>query len=138
VNNIHNRRLKLINLVVDGSSFECQVNSWKLDPGIKDGDRIYSFCPDGEDTEETDPEPTLELKFFADWRSAGISTYLWKHGGETVAFTLDHHPDIVGEHKRWTGELKIQPAPVGGDARETEMTEITLQCIGMPEFEEVA
>lgn len=127
---VHQRRLKLITLTVDGTSFECQLNSWNLDPGTKDGDRQYTFCPDGTFVEETDDEPTLDLKFFSDWRSAGISDFLWSHPNQTVGFVLDHHPDIAGEHVRWTGEVLIKPAPVGGDARDTEMTEVTLQVLG--------
>lgn len=126
----HNRRLKVIEFTVDAISFECQLNSWTLDPGTKDGDRQYTYCPDGAFVEETDDEPTLELKFFSDWRSAGISDFLWSHPNEVVDFVLDHHPDITGEHVRWTGKVLVKAAPVGGDARDTEMTEITLQVIG--------
>jgi hypothetical protein len=127
---VHQRRLKLINFTLGGTSFECQVSSWKLDPGTKDGDRQYTFCPDGTFVEETDDEPTLELKFFSDWRSGGISDFLWSNPNVEADFVLDHHPDIVGEHERFTGKVLIKPAPVGGDARDTEVTEITLQVIG--------
>lgn len=127
---VHQTRLKIIQFTIGGNSFECQVNSWKLDPGTNDGDRQYTFCPDGVFVEETDDEPTLELKFFSDWRSAGISDYLWANPNVVAAFVLDHHPDIVGEHVRWSGSVLVKPAPVGGDARDTEMTEITLQVIG--------
>jgi hypothetical protein len=127
---VHQKRLKLINFTIGGTNFECQLNSWTLDPGVKDGKREYTFCPDGQFIEETDDEPTLKLKFFADYRSAGISDFLWSNPNTTAAFVLDHHPDIVGEHVRWSGSVLVQPAPVGGDARDTEMTEITLMIIG--------
>lgn len=127
---VHQRRLKLITFTLDGVAFECQLNSWTLDPGSNDGDRQYTYCPDGQFVEETDDEPTLQLKFFSDWRSAGISNFLWSNANETVGFVLDHHPDIVGEHVRWTGQVLIKPAPVGGDARTTEITEITLSVVG--------
>ncbi|MEC3975089.1 hypothetical protein [Amycolatopsis sp. H20-H5] len=117
-------------MTIGGTSFECQLNSWNLDPGTDDGDRQYTFCPDGTFIEETDDEPTLELKFFSDWRSAGISDFLWSNPNVVASFLLDHHPEIVGEHVRFTGQVLIKPAPVGGDARDTEMTEITLQVIG--------
>lgn len=129
----HNRRLKILNLNIDGNPFDCQLQSWTYDPGIDDGDVQYTYCsdPDGDNSfiEETDPEPTLELHFFSDWRSAGISDYLWQHNGETLDFTIDHHPDIPGEHVRLSGKVVIKPGPVGGDARDTEMTEVTLQCV---------
>ncbi|MBN6037475.1 hypothetical protein [Amycolatopsis sp. 195334CR] len=135
---IHQKRLKVIEFTIDGTSFECQVNTWNLDPGIEDGDRLYSFCPDGEAVEETDPEPTLEIKFFSDWRSNGISAYLWEHNGETAEFELNHHPNVPGEHVKWTGELIIKPGPAGGEVRETEFTEVTFQCVGLPVFERVS
>lgn len=131
---VHQRRLKLIEFAIGAVQFECQVESWTLDPGISDGDRRYSQCPDGEFIEDTDPEPTLELTFYSDWRSDGISDYLTAHSGEVAAFTLDHHPDIPAEHVTWAGNLMVKAPPVGGDARATEMTEITLQVIGQPVY----
>jgi hypothetical protein len=128
----HNRRLKVVTFTLDAVSFECQLKSWKIDPGVDDGDRMYTFCVDGEFTEDTDPDPTLELSFFSDWRANGISDYLWDNDGEVVTFVLDHHPDIAAEHVQFTGSVKIKAPPVGGEARETEVTEITLQCQGMP------
>lgn len=134
---IHQRRIKLIEFTLDGVSFECGLKSWKIDLGEEDGDRIYSMCPDGEDVEETDPDPTLDLTWWSDWRSNGISDFLWTNRGQTVAFQLDHHPDIPTEHVRWTGNVKLKAPPAGGEARETEMTEITLQIIGTPTYARV-
>lgn len=135
---VHHRRIKYITFTLDGNSFECQVNTWTLNPGIEEGDRQYSQCPDGSFVEETEPQPTLELRFFSDWRSAGISGWLWENNGQTVDFVLDHHPDIVGEHVRWTGKVLVRPGPVGGDVRATEITEVTLQCPELPVYERVA
>lgn len=130
----HVRRLKLLELTIGGTSFECQLRNWNYDPGEQDGDRGYTFCPDGEYIDETDPQPTLQLTFNADWRAAGISRYLTENSGQIAAFQLDHHPDVVGEHVRWTGEVKLKAPPVGGEARANEMTEVTLMCVGVPEF----
>lgn len=132
---VHQRRLKLIQFEIDGEQFDCQIQSWKLDPAQKDGDVQYTFCssdPSGDGgsfVEEKDPEPTLDITAFSDWRSAGFSDFLWAHRGETVGFVLDHHPNIPGEHVRWSGQIYIKPGPVGGDARDTEQTEVTLQII---------
>lgn len=131
---IHNRKLKLITFSFGGTNFECQIRSWKLSNGTDDGDKIYTFCPDGEAREEADPDYSLELGFFSDWRSGGISDYLVANDGTTVAFTLDHHPDIPAEHVRWSGSVKIKAPDVGGDARGTEMQEITLPIIGKPTY----
>lgn len=139
---VHQRRLKIITLTVDEQEFSCQVQTWNLDPGIKTGDRQYTFCAAGEGEnsfiEETDGEPTLELKFFSDWRSDGISDFLWAHNMETVDFTIDHHPDVDGEHVRFSGQVQLQAPSVGGDARETEVQDITLPVIGaIPTYERV-
>lgn len=128
------RRLKLVTFTLGATSFECQLNSWILDIGEQDGDRQYTFCPDGAFTEETDPDPTLQLKFFSDWRSGGVSDYLWVNRGLVVAYVLDHHPDIAAEHVRFSGNVRIKAPPVGGDARTTEISEVTLQCQEIPTY----
>lgn len=142
---VHQRRLKKVQFTIGSTPFDCQLQSWNVDPGAQDGDRQYTYCSAGTGNsfiEETDDEPTLELKFFSDWRSEGISTYLWSNPNVVADFVLDHHPDIPGEHVRWTGQVLLKPPPAGGEARETEITEITLQIIGSVgdglEFEEVA
>jgi hypothetical protein len=129
-------RLKKINLTIDGNETSCQLTSWTLDLGEQDGDRIYTYCDDSF-IEDADNEPTLDLKYLSDWTEDGISTFLWENKGEVVAFVLDHHPDVAGEHVRWTGNVKIKTAPVGGDVREREMTEVTLQIVGDPAFSRV-
>lgn len=128
----HNRRLKQIELGLDIDQFECQVQTWQIVNNTEDGDKMYAQCPEGEFREETDDDYALELTFFADWRSGGISDWLWDHDRQTVPFQLDHHPDVPGEHVRWTGEVLIKAPSVGGEARTTEMTEITLQVVGKP------
>ena len=131
------KRLKYITLTIGTVSVECQLNSWTLDPGTQDGDRLYTYCPDGVAVAETDDEPTLQLKLYADWRAEGFSSFLWSNPKTVAAFTLDHHPEVATEHVRWTGNVLIQPAPVGGDVRDNEETEITLMVIGEPVFARV-
>lgn len=135
---IHKRKIKLIEFSLGTEpsdlAFECQVNTWNLNNNTEDGDKIYTLCPDGEDTEETDPDFTLDVTFFADWRSDGISDYLWKNDGQIVNFKLDHHPDIPTEHVSWSGQVKLKAPSVGGEARENEMTESTFVIIGTPAY----
>lgn len=130
----HNRRLKVITLDLDGQNFECQVQTWTLANNSADGEKMFTYCPDGEFVEETDPDYALELTFYSDWRSSGISTFLWENDGDDVTFQLDHHPDIVDEHVRWNGTVRIKAPTVGGEVRTTETTEVTLQCVGKPVF----
>jgi hypothetical protein len=131
---VHQRRLKIIQFTIGGTDYSCQVKSWTLDPVIKTGNRVYTFCSAGEGQntfiEETDGQPTLMLKFLSDWTSAGISTYLTANSMTVAAFQLDHHPDIVGEHVRWTGSVQLQAPPNGGDARVTEEQQVTLPILG--------
>ncbi|MEQ4301590.1 hypothetical protein ABNF97_09385 [Plantactinospora sp. B6F1] len=133
----HNRRLKQIEFAMDSVSFECQVQNWTMQNNTEDGEKQFTQCPDGEFREETDPDYALELTFFSDWRENGISDWLTQNDGELVAFTLDHHPDIAAEHVQWTGELYVKAPSVGGEARATEQTEVTLQVVGKPTYTRV-
>ena len=138
----NNRRLKLVEFSLtdpdDASgeplSFECQVSSWKVANNTPDGDKHYAMCPDGEFREDADPDYALELKFYADWNLNGISDFLTRVDGENVDFILDHHPDVVAEHVRWAGTVKVKAPDAGGEARAMDMTEVTLPCIGKPTY----
>lgn len=132
-----NRKLKIITFRLSGVDFQCQLQKWNLANNTEDGEKFYTFCgpgTEGEFREDAEPDYALELTFFSDWRSAGISDYLVLNDQVTVAFYLDHHPDIIGEHVRWTGSCKIKAPNVGGEARTTEMTEVTLPVIGKPTY----
>lgn len=139
----HNK-LKTIQFSLDPSAdgtgainFECQVSQWEMQNNTDDPTQRYTFCPDGEFYEDADPAYALALTFFSDWRSTGISDFLWMHDGETVAFTLDHHPDIVEQHVQWTGTCRIKAPNAGGEARATETTEVTLAVLGKPTYSRV-
>lgn len=130
---VKNRRLKIVTFTLNGTEYECQLTSWTLDPGVKDGNRVYTYCSDTANNsfiEETDDEPVLKLKFVSDWASGGISDLLWANPNTVVPFVLDHHPDITGEHVRFAGNALVKPAPVGGDSRTTELTEVDLLIVG--------
>lgn len=130
----HHRKLKLINLAVGANNFECQVRTWQIVNNTEDGEKQYTYCPDGEFREDSDPDYALELTFFSDWRSGGISDFLVTNDGQQASFTLDHHPDIAAEHVQWSGDLYIKAPSVGGDARSTETQDVTLQIIGKPDY----
>jgi hypothetical protein len=131
------RKLKIITFTLAGTQFQCQLKSWTMNNNTEDGEKFYTYCgvgAEGEFREEAEPDYSLDLTFFADWRLNGISDYLTANDQATVAFVLDHHPDIAGEFVRWSGNLKIKAPSVGGEARTTEMTETTLPCIGKPAY----
>ena len=133
----HNRKIKLVEFTLGGNTFQCQVQNWRVANNTEDGEKFYAQCPDGEFREDAEPDYALELTFFSDWRLNGVSDYLTANDQATVAFQLDHHPDIAGEHVRWAGDCKIKAPPVGGDVRTTEMTEVTLPIIGKPDYTRV-
>ncbi|MFI5561507.1 hypothetical protein ACIA2T_19690 [Amycolatopsis japonica] len=130
-------KLKTIQFTIDGVSYECQVQSFTLDPGIEDGEVLWSYCADGRTILDADPNPTLAVTFYSDWRSAGINEYLWTNQGEDAAFQLDIHPDDPTQHVRWTGTLRIKPGPVGGEVRANETTEVTFQLTTIPVYARV-
>lgn len=133
------QRLKIISFTLGGVEYSAQITSWKLSAGIKTGDRVYTYSIRGEGhnvvIEETDGEPTLEIKFLSDWNSGGLSDFLWTNNMETVDFTLDHHPDIPGEHVQFSGQLQLQAPDTGDDARASEIQDVTLPILGaIPEY----
>lgn len=131
----NNRKLKIITLDIGGSEFQAQLTDWKITNDTDDAEIKYTFGGDDEAfAEEADASFKLELKFYSDWRSGGISDFLWAHDGETVTFQLDHLPDIVGEHVQWGGSVQIKAPSVGGEIRTTEVTEATLAIVGKPVY----
>lgn len=128
----HNRMLKSITLLIDAVAYECQVTSWKINPPAKiAGDKVWTFCPGGEFREEVDQDDwTVDLTWVSDWRVAGLNRILWANRGLTKPIVLTNHSDRPGEAVRWTGEVYIEAPAVGGDARTTEMSEITLIGVG--------
>lgn len=132
---VHHRRLKLLELEIGGTSYECQVSQWEVQNNTDDGERHFTFCPDGEFREDADDDYALSLTFFSDWRSpTGLNHFLTVNDKQVVNFTLDHHPDIPAEHVRWTGSVKIKAPNAGGEVRTEETTEVTFPIIGKPVY----
>jgi len=134
----HNRKLKVITFTLGGNSFECQLTSWQIVNNTADGEKMFTYCPDGEFIEASEPDFALELKFAADWRSGGVSDFLTLADETDVAFQLDHLYDIPGEHVRWTGVVHVKAPTVGGDARTTEMSEVKLRILGDPVYARIS
>ena len=144
---IHSKRLKQITFTLEPPGegepveFQCQLSNWQIQNNTEDGEKRFTFCgpgTDGEFREEADDDYMLELTFFSDWRTDGISEFLTKADQQTVAFVLDHHVDDEDSHVRWTGEVKIKAPTAGGDARAIESQTVTYPIIGKPVFEDNA
>lgn len=129
----HVRRLKIVTFTIAGVDYSCQLGSWVITNNTVDGTKTWSYCGDtSEFRTETDDDWALQLKFFADWRAGGISDYLMSNTRAVATFQLDHHPDIVGEHVRWSGSCVIKAPSSGGDVRIVEETSVTLLILGFP------
>lgn len=135
---VHYRRLKLVTFTLNGVDFSCQLNNWNIINNTVDGEKTFTYCGNpSEFRTETDDNWALQLKFFSDWRIGGISDFLIQHTREIAAFQLDHYPDIVGEHVRWTGNCVLKAPTVGGDIRTLEETSVTLLILGVPQYARV-
>ena len=135
---VNHRKLKLITFFLGGNQYQTQLREWNLNNDTDDPEQFHTYGGEGESfAEPADASWQLELTFYADWRSDGISDFLTAHDGETLEFQIDHHPDIVGEHTRRAGNVLIKAPSVGGEVRTTELTETTLAVIGEPTYERI-
>ena len=130
----HNRKLTQITFSLDGTEYQAQVKSWTLNNNTDDAEIFYVFEPGEEFAEEADASWSLDLTMYADWRAGGIGDFLMSHDETDVAVVLDHHPDIVGEHVRWSGTVHLKAPNVGGDVRTTEEIDTTLTFVGKPTY----
>lgn len=127
---VQQRKLVSALLDIGGMQFEGQVDDYQIKNGTDDGKVFYTYG--GSFAEAAEDSYTLDLKFYADWQINGMNDFLWDHDGETVAFQLDHHPDVPGWHVRFNGDVQIKAPSVGGTVRETEKTDMSLVCVGKP------
>jgi hypothetical protein len=135
---VHYRRLKIITFTIAGVDYSCALNQWSMINNTVDGDKTFTYCGNpSEFRTETDDNWSLQVKFYADWRLNGISDYLIQNTRNVAAFQLDHHPDIVGEHVRWTGNVVLKAPSVGGDIRALEETTVSLLILGLPSYTRV-
>ncbi len=134
---IHHNTLKYVSLEIGGNEFRAQISTWRLVDNTDEPEKIYSFGADGENEDSEDPEDArgLELKFFSDWRTpTGLNHYMWTNAGQTVNYTIIHNLGSAGESPEFAGQVKLKRTPVGGDVRTTEVTELTLPVVGVPDY----
>jgi hypothetical protein len=131
----HNRKLKILVLDIGGTEFQIQCRKAEVQNNTDDGEFFPTYDPDdGGFVEAADDSYALDLEFYADWRSNGISDYLWLQDGNTVTFSVTHNSDIPAETVSWTGEVLIKAPNALGDVRTTEVTATTLQIVGKPDY----
>lgn len=136
-------RLKVINFTLNGVSYGFQLNSWTLTNNTVDGVKTFTYGGPGttqtgvvssEFRTETDDDWQLSMKYYSDWRAGGISDYLMQNTRVVAGFQLDHHPDIVGQWVRWSGNCVLKAPNVGGDVRMIEETSVNLLILGIPTY----
>lgn len=133
----HGRKLDDLMFDLGGTEYRCQVLEARCVNNSEDGEKIATFCPDG-DFQETGVEDwSLEMVFLADWRAGGISDFLWTNDGLDADFQLDMYSGVAGEHVRWSGTVRVKAPTVGGEAKTTERTEVTLRCSAKPIYTRV-
>jgi hypothetical protein len=130
----HNRKLREMTITIGGVSFQDQCSDAQIQNNTDDGEVFHTYGGDDASfVEPADDSYALALTLYADWRAAQVSDWLWDHDGETVAFTLVHHPNVVGETVQWDGEVLVKAPNVGGAIRTTEVTSVVLQCPSKPD-----
>jgi hypothetical protein len=129
-----NYRLKVITFSLGATNFECQVKTWKMTNKTPTGAQMYTFCSSGVFREQTTADWELDITFFSDWTSGGISDFLYTNDQTDALFQLDHHPDITGEHVRWSGTCRVVAPDVGGAYGDTEESTVTLGIFGVPVY----
>lgn len=135
---VHTRRLKIVTFTLNGVDYTCQLLNWNMMNNTVDGTKTFTYCGNpSEFRTETDNDWALQLRFYADWRLGGISDLLINNSRAVATFVLDHMPDIVGEHVRWSGTCVLKAPTVGGDIRTLEETSVTLLVLGLPTFTRV-
>jgi hypothetical protein len=131
----HNRKLKELVLDIGGTEFQIQCRKAEVQNNTDDGETFFTYGgDDGTFVEPADDSYALDLEFYADYRSNGISDYLWLQDGNTVTFQVTHNPDVPAETVSWSGSLLIKAPNALGDVRTTEITATTLQIVGKPDY----
>ena len=131
----HNRKLSVLVLDLGGNEFQIQCRKAEIINNTDDSEFFPTYAPDGGFIEAADAAFALDLEFYSDWRSNGVSRWLWEHDGETVPYSVTHHPDIPAETVIFTGECQIKAPNVGGEIRTTEVTACVLVCSGKPDMD---
>jgi len=128
-------RLKVITFTLAAVSYGFQISSWMLNNNTVDGTKTFTYGgAASEFRTETDDDWQLSLKFYSDWRSGGLSDYLMQNTRAVAAFSLEHHPDIAGQHVTWAGNCVLKAPSVGGDVRTIEETSVNLLILGIPTY----
>lgn len=134
---VHGRQLTDLNFELGGTEYRCQVRSAIVTNNSDEPEVLATFCPDGDYVAAAVGSFSLDMVFISDWSAGGISDFLWQNDGLTADFQLDLYSDTAGQHVRWTGTVNIKAPNVGGEAKATDLTEVSLLCVNKPVYSRV-
>jgi hypothetical protein len=131
-------KIRVLTLDLGGTNFEVQCRKAQIVNNTGDPEIFYTLGDDGDGdsisfSEAADPAYALDLGFYSDWRSAGITDWLWDHDGEVVTFQLDLYPTIPTKHVIFSGSVQVKAPSAGGEVRAQDVTDVTLACQGKPD-----
>jgi len=113
-------------LSLGGTDHICQVMSAVL-AGSNTRQDITTGC--GTTTRFINERFELQVRFVQDFRTGGISKYLWDHYNTDVAFVFspaaDNTPSVAGT-------LTCPRPKLGGDAGTPCIDDLTMPCVGTP------
>ncbi len=130
-------KLKVLTLDLGGTEFQVQCRKAEIVNNTDDPEVFYTFGDDGNGdstsfSEAADPNFALDCEFYTDWRSAGITDFIWDNDGQIVTFQLDLYPNDAAKHVIFNGSVQIKAPNVGGEVRAQDITASVFQCQGKP------
>lgn len=133
---INSQKLVAVTFTLGSTDYSCQVQSAVVTNSTPDGALQYTLCADGSGVFREVPDSlwAVDVTFFSDWTTTGINRYLAAHDGNTVVLAIDFAPGLgAGTYERtWTGNIVIKQPSDGGAARDTLMSKVTWNYIGVP------
>jgi len=126
---------KLIVLTLGASSFAEDAIDAEIVPTPGDVQKVITL--DGVVHQDVgSPSWALRINMIIDHDSVrpGLAYYLNNNIGASVAFVFNPHGTGVesASQPKWTGSLRIQPAPMGGNGQEYATAEVLLPITGTP------
>ena len=126
---------KLVKLTLGGSSFAEDVIDARIEPTPGDVKTVITL--DGVAHQDVGtPTWALVLNMVIDHDSVrpGLAYYLNNNIGSSVAFVFNPHGtgSESATQPQWTGNVRIQPAQIGGPGNDYAEFEVSLPITGTP------
>lgn len=113
----------------------CAVKGAIVTPDTPDDEVVETFC--GPITTPGTTTWTLDLELLQDWRTDGLSRFLYDHRGADVTFRLDMYGSphtATGDEPAAAGTCRAVAPKYGGTSGEYAEDELSLPIVGEPTF----